>query len=127
MHEEEKRIAISGQISNERTFLTWIRSSIGVMAFGFVVIKFPLFVKQICMLLDKENIIHQRGNFAIIGIVLVSAGTIIAILSYFRYKYIEKHLNEGQYEYSSLLLSIFTVFVFLASIFLIAYPIQITE
>jgi uncharacterized membrane protein YidH (DUF202 family) len=29
-------------MANERTFLAWIRTSIGVMAFGFVVEKFAL-------------------------------------------------------------------------------------
>lgn len=34
-------------MANERTFLAWIRTSIGIMAFGFVMEKFALFVKQI--------------------------------------------------------------------------------
>jgi len=29
-------------LANERTFLAWIRTSIGIMAFGFVVEKFGL-------------------------------------------------------------------------------------
>ncbi|MFZ6006727.1 MAG: YidH family protein, partial [Nitrospirota bacterium] len=37
-------------MANERTFLAWIRTSIGIMAFGFVVEKFALFVKQISYL-----------------------------------------------------------------------------
>ena len=31
-------------LANERTFLAWIRTSIGIMAFGFVVVKFSLFL-----------------------------------------------------------------------------------
>jgi len=33
-------------MANERTFLSWIRTSVGIIAFGFVVEKFSLFVKQ---------------------------------------------------------------------------------
>jgi len=33
-------------MANERTFLAWIRTSIGIMAFGFVVEKFAFFVRQ---------------------------------------------------------------------------------
>ncbi len=33
-------------MANERTFLAWVRTSIAIMAFGFVVEKFSLFVKQ---------------------------------------------------------------------------------
>ena len=38
-------------MANERTFLAWIRTSIGIMAFGFVVEKFALFLKQVSYLL----------------------------------------------------------------------------
>ncbi|MEK7197689.1 MAG: DUF202 domain-containing protein, partial [Nitrospirota bacterium] len=34
-------------MANERTFLAWIRTSIGIMAFGFVVERFSIFVKQV--------------------------------------------------------------------------------
>ena len=42
-------------MANERTFLAWIRTSIGIMAFGFVVEKFALFIKQIALLLGKSH------------------------------------------------------------------------
>lgn len=32
-------------LANERTFLAWIRTSIGIMAFGFAFEKFALFVR----------------------------------------------------------------------------------
>jgi putative membrane protein len=34
-------------MANERTFLAWIRTSIAIMAFGFVVEKFGLFLRQV--------------------------------------------------------------------------------
>ena len=47
---EDKRIARVRNrrvhMANERTFLSWIRTSIGIMAFGFVVEKFGIFIKQ---------------------------------------------------------------------------------
>ncbi|QEM08229.1 DUF202 domain-containing protein [Mucilaginibacter rubeus] len=33
----------SDHLANERTFLAWIRTSIALMGFGFVVVKFSLF------------------------------------------------------------------------------------
>lgn len=42
-------------MANERTFLAWIRTSIGIMAFGFVVEKFALFIKQITLLLGESR------------------------------------------------------------------------
>lgn len=124
MQEEKKQGAITDHLANERTFLAWIRTGIGIMAFGFVVVKFSLFVKQISLLLGKETIIHQKGYSATMGIVLVLVGTITSILAYIRYKQTEKQLRSGQYEHSSLLLTLLTAFIFLVSIFLVFYLIQ---
>ena len=119
--EEKKPNNTSDHLANERTFLAWIRTSIGIMAFGFVVVKFSLFVKQISLILGKENIIHSKGYSGIVGIVLVAVGTVTAVLSYIRYKHSEKQLNEGYYKHSSLLITVLTAFIFLVSVFLIVY------
>ena len=100
--EEKKPNNTSDHLANERTFLAWIRTSIGIMAFGFVVVKFSLFVKQISLILGKENIIHSKGYSGIVGIVLVAVGTVTAVLSYIRYKHSEKQLNEGYYNIKTL-------------------------
>ena len=118
---EEKRNNTSDHLANERTFLAWIRTSIGIMAFGFVVVKFSLFVKQISIILGKENIIHSKGYSGILGIVLVAVGTVTAVLSYIRYVNSEKQINEGYYKHSSLLITVLTAFIFLVSVLLIVY------
>lgn len=118
---DEKRNNASDHLANERTFLAWIRTSIGIMAFGFVVVKFSLFVKQISMILGKENIIHSKGYSGILGIVLVAVGTVTAVLSYIRYINSEKQINEGYYKHSSLLITVLTAFIFLVSVLLIVY------
>jgi putative membrane protein len=121
MNEIEKQSNPSDHLANERTFLAWIRTSIGVMAFGFVVVKFSLFIKQISLILGKENIIQQKGYSGIVGILLVAVGTVTAVLSYVRYRYSEKQLNEGYYKHSSLLITVLTSFILLISVFLIVY------
>lgn len=114
----------SDHLANERTFLAWMRTSIGIMAFGFVVVKFSLFVKQISLILGKENVIHSRGYSGLMGIVLVAVGSVTAVLSYIRYKRSEKQLSEGYYKHSSLLITVLTIFIFLVSLFLIIYLIS---
>jgi len=118
---------ITNHLANERTFLAWVRTSIGIMAFGFVVVKFSLFVKQLSLLLGKENIIHQKGYSAIMGIVLVAVGSVTSILAYIRYRVTEKQINNDEYRSSSLLISILIAFIFLISIFLTAYLIDSTH
>ena len=109
-------------LANERTFLAWMRTSIGIMAFGFVVVKFSLFVKRISLLLGKPDvIIPNRGYSAIVGIVLVLVGTITIIFSYLRYRQSEKQITEGAYVHSTLLITIISIFILIVSVFLVVY------
>jgi putative membrane protein len=124
MQEEKTKGSATDHLANERTFLAWIRTSVGIMAFGFVVVKFSLFVKQIALLLNKQDPVHVKGYSAILGIVLVFVGTVTAILAYIRYKNVEKQLEEGDYQHSSFLLTIITSLIFLVSAFLIVYLVQ---
>ena len=113
-------------LANERTFLAWVRTSIGIMAFGFVVVKFSLFVKQFSLMLGKEYAVKSHGLSAVAGITLVAVGAATVIFSWFRYRNIEKQLNEGTYGHSSGLLMALTGFIFLVSVRLIVYLVEST-
>jgi putative membrane protein len=111
-------------LANERTFLAWIRTSIGIMAFGFVVVKFSLFLKQISLILGKGIMDQSKGYSSVAGVVLVIIGMIMSVLSYIKYKKTEKQLDVGYYKHSSLLITILTSLIFFVSVFLIIYLIR---
>ena len=122
--ETNKANSTNEHLANERTFLAWVRTSIGIMAFGFVVVKFSLFVKQISIVLGKQLIPQSHGYSNIIGILLVIAGSSSLIISFVQYKRTEKQINNDNYISSSSLTAALTVFIFLTSIFLIVYLIN---
>ncbi|WP_299252130.1 DUF202 domain-containing protein [uncultured Cytophaga sp.] len=112
-------------LANERTFLAWIRTSIGIITLGFVVFKFSLFVKQISILIDTDKKIqHATAHThysAPIGIFLVGLGMFAIILSYVRYRITNKQLNEGVYQHSTSSITILTAFIFMVAVALIFY------
>jgi putative membrane protein len=111
-------------LANERTFLAWIRTSIGIMALGFVVVKFSLFVKQVSLILGK-NTTTPSGNYSgIIGMIIVAVGAIVLLLSYIRFKKIEKQLIAVLYKQTSNLVSVLTIAIFILSILLLIYLIS---
>jgi putative membrane protein len=115
-------------LANERTLLAWIRTSIGIMAFGFVVVKFSLFIKQISLLLGKNAITPpQHGYSSVIGILLVAVGAIVLLLSYIKYKKTEKQLNNEAFKSSSTLVFSLTIIILLISVLLILYLIENTS
>lgn len=111
----------SDHLANERTFLAWIRTSIALMGFGFVVVKFSLFIKQLSVVLGGKEILTGKGFSSSIGIVLVALGTIAALLSYFRYLGTEKQLLKKAYQPSSALSLGVTVAIVLVSLLLLWY------
>ncbi len=122
--QETKTKNTSDHLANERTFLAWIRTSIGIMAFGFVVVKFSLFVKQISLLLNRQYIINQKGYSAIMGIVLVAVGAATSLFAFLRYKKTERQIDNNIYQSSSMLINFLVGFIIFISIALIVYLIM---
>lgn len=111
-------------MANERTFLSWIRTSIGIMAFGFVVEKFALFLKQVSYFLGNEVQAPSRGYSSVFGIVLVGLGALMGVLAFIRYKKVEKQIDEDAYQPSLILDVLLAMSVLTIGIFLIIYLIH---
>lgn len=99
-----KKQKANDHLANERTLLAWVRTGIGIMAFGFVVVKFSLFVQQIGLLLGHPTTLPQYGYTGPIGILLVAAGALSLILALFRYRLTANQLENDSYQHSSGLL-----------------------
>jgi putative membrane protein len=112
-------------MANERTFLAWIRTSIGIMAFGFVVEKFALFMKQMSVIMEKSTngnaLPPSHGYSAIIGIFLVGLGTLLVVLAFVRYKKVERQINSDTFHSSSILDIMLTVSMLAVGIILVIY------
>lgn len=112
-------------LANERTFLAWIRTNLGIMAFGFVVGKFSFFVQKIASFFGTPSSVSTESvpqkyttlfSTAIIGI-----GALLCIFVFLKFKKTEKDINEGIYQSSILLDTLLMLFVFLIGVFLILY------
>ena len=117
---------VRDHLANERTFLAWIRTSIGIMAFGFVVEKFALFIKQIAVLLGKEHPSSLspsplQGYSFVFGEVLVALGVLICLLAFIKYKQVEKYIKDDTYHPSVLLNVMLMLSVLLIGFFLVIY------
>ena len=73
--------------ANERTFLAWIRTAIAVMAFGFLVERFDLFLQ-----IAGQTLAHKAlsptgqlvGNAA--GLILIALGAATIVLATWRFR-----------------------------------------
>jgi putative membrane protein len=54
----------SDHAANERTFLAWVRTAIAVMAFGFLIERFDLFIKIAAPQLAQQQLASHGQAFA---------------------------------------------------------------
>ena len=91
------KVSATDHLANERTFLAWIRTSIALMGFGFVIVKFAVFIRQISYMVGEKNVPASKGYSAEIGVIMVILGAVITALAYLRYRNIENQLNNDSY------------------------------
>lgn len=71
--------------ANERTMLAWIRTGIALMAFGFAIARFGLFLRQIAAIGAVTIPAPQGLGSAWLGGALVAMGTVANLLATVRY------------------------------------------
>ena len=126
--EPEKVLNRRVHMANERTFLAWIRTSIGIMAFGFVVQKFALFTKQMALIIGRpatgETLLPAHGYSALMGIFLVALGAAMSALAFVKYMKVKKQIDEDTWHHSSSLNALLTFAILMVGILLVIYLIS---
>lgn len=92
----------SDHAANERTFLAWVRTGIAIIAFGFVVEKFNLFVRTLAEANSINGDSHLRaarlsGSFSHDeGLILILVGIITISVSLVRFIRTSRLLEDTQ-------------------------------
>lgn len=87
-------------MANERTFLAWSRTSISLLAFGFVIERFEIFLKHLLQLQGLP--VHSAASSGMVKLsflCFVLAG-ITAVVSGLRFLRVRRHINKGEAVFS---------------------------
>jgi len=92
----------SDHAANERTFLAWVRTAIAVMAFGFVIEKFNLFVLTVANAnpldaerrLQLERLSGPLGRYD--GLTLILFGLVLVVIAATRFVRTERLLDDQE-------------------------------
>jgi len=80
--------------ANERTMLAWIRTGIALMAFGFAIARFGVFLRQVASV--GQVTVHQQAvGSAWVGAALVALGMLANLLATIRYAQIRRAIERG--------------------------------
>ena len=83
--------------ANERTFLAWVRTAIAVMAFGFLVEKFDLFLEMAAPSFVGRTLSlpgQKIGNIA--GLALILVGTAMVAVAALRFLMTAKAIDSDE-------------------------------
>ncbi len=86
----------SDHLANERTFLAWIRTSISVIVFGFVVAKFGITLRE--LLRTQERADQPSGTSLAIGVAFIVFGLFLAVAALLRYHNTSRRLQAGHFQ-----------------------------
>ncbi len=81
----------------ERTFLAWIRTGLGLMAVGFAVARFGLFLRE--MRASESHVtLHGSGVSVWSGVVIVFFGVIVLLASIAQHLTLIRELRTGNWQ-----------------------------
>jgi putative membrane protein len=79
-------------LANERTLLAWVRTSVTIAGLGFVVAKFGILLREVGG--SHVHPLTARAG-AIVGVVLVIAGILMAMLATVRFLQTRRDIERG--------------------------------
>jgi putative membrane protein len=84
----------SDHAANERTFLAWVRTAIAVMAFGFLIERFDLFLKFATPQLAQQQLAPHGQAFAnIAGLAFIGIGVAMIVIAGARFVKTAKNID----------------------------------
>src|SRR5271170_2835682 len=109
----------SNHLANERTFLAWIRTSISIIVFGFVVAKFGITLRE--FLRVQGAAVQESGVSLIIGVGFIAMGIFMALAAWFRYQATMPRIETGDFKPAGTIVTVLTVLAAVFGIILAVY------
>ena len=106
-------------LANERTFLAWIRTSISIIVFGFVVARFGITLREFLRM--QGNAERQSGMSLAIGVGFIVMGIFMALVSLVRYRTTMNQLNADEFQPAGAIVTVLGVIAALFGTILAVY------
>jgi inner membrane protein YidH len=105
-------------LANERTFLSWVRTTIALVSLGFVIARLGLWLREAGV--NASKLSHSVSP---IGVGLMGFGALLTVLAAWRYDAVNRQIEAGQVSTDRALVWFVTLAVAVISIALIIYMI----
>lgn len=110
----------NNHLANERTFLAWIRTSLSIIVFGFVVAKFGIALREF-LVIQHHAPMRGTNDSLDIGIAFMCVGTIIGLISLVQYRVIMHRIEANRFKPTSGLVTLLGLFTAIFGAVLVIY------
>lgn len=99
----DDRILLAWQrshMANERTFLAWCRTSIALLAFGFVIERLDIFLRHLLQIGDSGARMDSSVTMVILSLASFLLAGLAIVISGIRFVRVRRHINLGEPSFS---------------------------
>jgi putative membrane protein len=106
-------------LANERTFLAWVRTGIGVVVFGFAIGRFGIALHEFFKFEGHET--KSTGLSVWFGMASIALGVLLIVAGLLRYRETRRHIEEDRFKPAGLLIDLVGVVTALVGVGLAVY------
>ena len=102
---------IRDHLANERTFLAWVRTALGLIGMGFVLARMGLFLQQLALanLPELRGHFHGGHEFIASGVVFLLLGIVACAWAGRSYQHTRLAIDAGQFQAANRSITVLTV------------------
>lgn len=112
-------------LANERTFLAWVRTSVGIVVFGFAIGRFAVAMRQLTTFSGHAS--KATGFSVWMGTISILGGVWMVVAGLMRYRRVRAQLDAGRFEPAGFIVDLVTVLVVLFGLALAGYLVYVEK
>src|SRR6266566_5438616 len=86
---------VTDHLANERTFLAWVRTSLAIMGFGFIVERFGLLLREIGTKITNAPIPSHYSS--VVGITLTILGVVVMVVALLNFLQARRAIDKEEF------------------------------
>jgi putative membrane protein len=112
---------IRDHLANERTFLAWVRTTLGLIGLGFVLARMGLFLRQLALASNNPALgeLHAGHDFILSGVVFLVLGTALGAWTGWLYHLTRRSIDEDRYEPARATVNVLTAIVVVGGLLIV--------
>ena len=132
MSSEPRDSKVQQHLANERTFLSWLRTSIALIGLGFIIARFGFFLRELNLLLYNDNtesgstVVADYSFSSFLGLFMAALGVALIIIALKNYQAGNKEIERGVYVTKNKVVYTAGIVIVIFAIIMIAYLIAIS-